>query len=419
LSNRGQVVIFTYYADTLEYIYKEISNDERFSNLTIEAISSSGKVTGKNSDEREEIRKKFFDKKVDVLMSTDVLSEGTNLQTAQFLINYDLHWNPTRMIQRAGRIDRIGSPYKEIFIYNFFPEDELEELLRLVQILQGKIIEIDESVGLDQKILGEKIHPKVFGIMRRIKDGDSTVIDDLEEQVYGGGETFYQPLKEYLKKKAVEELDDIPYGIYSGLKKDKISGIFFYYKYNSDFHFWYLYDVESGAIIKNKTEIINFIECLPNETRVIPDFFEKIYEINKIVLEDIRNTYKELEQRQTVDSPLVELNRDPSAKFVNIMIREIDAEIDDHLSEFPEDRDIEQKWEDIKNKLLSMAYTKRRLSELRKMWKPRKEFNEFADWKKLIDDLNRFLSEKGTFTKEQILPFDEKLLKLVVVDLIS
>ena len=56
-------------------------------------------------------------KEIDILLSTDVLSEGQNLQTAQILINYDLHWNPTRMIQRAGRIDRIGSLYDKIYIY--------------------------------------------------------------------------------------------------------------------------------------------------------------------------------------------------------------------------------------------------------------------------------------------------------------
>ena len=416
LSDKGQIVLFTYYTDTLEYIYKEILSDRRFSDLRIEAISGSGQTTGKTPNKREEVIRRFFDKEVDVLMSTDVLSEGMNLQTAQFLINYDLHWNPTRMIQRAGRIDRIGSPYKEIYVYNFFPEDELEELLRLVQILQGKIIKIDESIGLDQTILGEEIHPKVFGVIRRIKEKDSTILGELEKQVYGGGERFYQPLKEFLREKAIEELEGIPYGVHSGLKKNKISGVFFYYQYGDDFHFWYLYDMNSRMILKNKTEIIDFIECSQNEPRVIPDFFEKIYEINGIILEDIENTYKELEQKQSVDSALVELGRDSSTKFVNKMVREIESEITEYLSEFPEDREIVRQWDKVKGKLLSMAYTKKRLSALRKM---RKQYKNSNNWKKLIGDLDRFLSEKSILVKEPIPPFDEKLLKLVVVDLIS
>ena len=59
------------------------------------------------------------------------VSEGQNLQTAKYLINYDLHWNPTRMIQRAGRIDRIGSSYDEIYIYNFFPKMNLKNFFDL------------------------------------------------------------------------------------------------------------------------------------------------------------------------------------------------------------------------------------------------------------------------------------------------
>ncbi len=138
LSRNGQIVVFTYYADTLEYIAKEIKNDPKFSCLSIEAVSGSGS-TGKTPSQRAQIIDDFAQKKIDIVLSTDVLSEGQNLQSAQYLINYDLHWNPTRMIQRAGRIDRIGSQFNEIFIFNFFPEDELEELLKLVKFSKTRL----------------------------------------------------------------------------------------------------------------------------------------------------------------------------------------------------------------------------------------------------------------------------------------
>ena len=159
LAKKGQVVVFTYYADTLEYLNENLKKDKRFSSCEIASIC--GRVPPKI---REEIVKRFFKKEIQILLSTDVLSEGMNLQSAQIVINYDLHWNPTRMIQRAGRIDRIGSPFDKVYVYNFFPEEELEELLKLVRILQEKIKKIDESVGLDQTILGETVHPKVFGL---------------------------------------------------------------------------------------------------------------------------------------------------------------------------------------------------------------------------------------------------------------
>jgi len=415
LSKHGQIVLFTYYADTLNYIYNEIIKDKRFSKLKIEAISSSG-MTKKNPQQREQIVEKFFKKEIDILMSTDVLSEGQNLQTAKYLINYDLHWNPTRMIQRAGRIDRIGSPYKKIFVYNFFPEDELEELLKLVEILQNKIIGIDKSVGLDQTILGEKIHPKVFGIIRKIKGKDSKVFAELEQDAFGGGEKFYQPLKDFLKKKALDELEKIPYGVYSGLKKGKISGIFFYYKYGNDFHFWYLYDVSTGSIITNKTEIIDFISCKQNKERVIPDFFEKIYEVNKIIVEDIERAYKEIELSQTQDSKLRELSKSRSTKFVKNMIAEIELQIDSYLNEFPDDDSIEKFWDPVKNKLISMPPAPKRLQVLRKIWKQYKKDN---NWKKMIKELNNFLMEKGIFKKTVIEPFDKSKLRLITMDFIS
>ncbi len=414
LSEDGQIVLFTYYADTLNYIYNEIIKDKRFSKLKIGAISSSG-LTSKSPQQREKIVEKFFKKEIDILMSTDVLSEGQNLQTAKYLINYDLHWNPTRMIQRAGRIDRIGSPYKKIFVYNFFPEDELEELLKLVEILQNKIIDIDKSVGLDQTILGEEIHPKVFGIIRKIKGKDPKVFAELEQDVFGGGEKFYQPLKDFLKKKALDELEKIPHGVYSGLKKGKISGIFFYYKYGNDFHFWYLYDVNTGSIITNKTEIIDFISCKPNKERVIPNFFEKIYEVNKIIVEDIERNYNEIFSSQR-DTKIKEYSKSRSTTFIKKIAETIEKEIEIYLEEFPEDDSIQKVWDVCYDKLLKIPLTKKRLQILRKIWR---QYKKDSDWKKMIENLSNFLMKKGTFKKTIVEPFDKSKLRLVTIDFIS
>jgi len=415
LSKDGQIVLFTYYADTLNYIYHEISKDKRFSKLKVEAISGSGE-TSKNPLQREKMVADFTAKKIDILLSTDVLSEGQNLQSAKYLINYDLHWNPTRMIQRAGRIDRIGSQYKKIFVYNFFPEDELEELLKLVEILQNKIISIDKSVGLDQTILGEEIHPKVFGVIRRIKNRDAKVFSELEKDMFGGGEKFYQPLRDFLKNKAAEELEKIPYGVYSGLEKNKVAGIFLYYKYGEDFHFWYLYDLKTKALITNKTGIIDYIACKTNEKRVIPNFFDEIYGVNKTVLEDIERTYKEIELSQTQDSKLKELSKSKSTKFIKAMISDIELELDAYLDEFPEDDSIEKLWDIVRNKLISLPLTKKRLQAIRKI---KKQYKKDQDWKKAIKELNNFLLEKGLFKKAIIEPYDKSKLKLVAIDFIS
>ena len=411
LHKKSPIVVFTYYKDTLNYIYDYISQQKEFEKINVVKISGS-----QSSIERQKIIASFTKGDIDILLSTDVLSEGQNLQTAQILINYDLHWNPTRMIQRAGRIDRIGSKFDKIYIYNFFPEDELETLLKLVSILQNKIIDIDKSVGLDQTVLGEKIHPKVFGIIRKIKEQDPKILDELENDVFGGGELFYQPLKTYLKNKSMSELEELPDGIHSGLSNKGIKGIFFYYKYSDDFHFWYMYDLEGKFLLKNKTEIMRYISCTDKTTRVIPDFFDKVYEINNKIIKDIEETYKDIESKEKTDTQQVQWSKERSTKFLISVVREIEHEIDDYLLDFPEDDILEKEWNQTKEKLLNISLTKKRLQLLRKIWK---QYKRSPNWKKLIKILSDFISDKLVHEKEGLDEFNNKKLKLITLDFIS
>ncbi|MEM5875489.1 MAG: helicase-related protein [Candidatus Aenigmatarchaeota archaeon] len=400
LHKEGPIIIFTYYEDSLNYIYNQLINSEEFKKLELRIEKISGST---NIAEREEIRKEFLNKNIHILISTDVLSEGMNLQAGKIIINYDLHWNPVRMIQRAGRIDRIGSPYDEIFIFNVFPDKELEELLRLVEILQEKIRNIDESIGLDQKILGEKINPKVFGIIRRIVKKDTKVLEELEEDSFGGGELIYQPLREFINKMGIEAIERIPFGIHSGLKKNMLTGIFFYYKYKNEYDFWYLYDLNNKKFIKNKIEIIKHISCSPNEKTVIPDFFNQVYEINKMVIEDIKKTYMEIQQKLLESRP--DTVRDK-------IIREIDIAIEGQDSS-----QILDKLKEIREKLRSISLTKVRKRELRKVWK---EYKKEKNFEKFVEKLQNFVRDIPIKEEKiKLEEFDPKNLKLVVIDFIS
>lgn len=413
LAKDNQVVLFTYYADTLNYIHKEIIGDSRFKKLNVEAISSSGN-THKNPNQREKIIQDFKDKKINILLSTDVLSEGQNLQTAKYLINYDLHWNPTRMIQRAGRIDRIGSPYKKIYIYNFFPEDELESLLKLVQILQTKIIQIDASVGLDQSVLGEEIHPKVFGIIRQIKNKDNSVLNDLEDDLFFGGDLFFEPLKDYIQNKTTAELEKIPCGVYSGLKRN-IDGVFLYYKYGEDSNYWYLYDIKNQKWMTNKGEIIDYIKCKSSEKRIVPkEPFEILETINTQVVEDIESKYREIEQIYQQDSNLKQLSRTKNTMFIKKkLIDPIEKIVFSTIADKQEDNDIIEKWDIIKGKLVQVPLTKKRISELRKI----SQNIDSRNWKKKVNQLLEFTKGKE-INKNYLEPFDRTKLKLITIDFI-
>jgi hypothetical protein len=123
---------------------------------------------------------------IDLLIATDVLSEGLNLQDCNQIINYDLHWNPVRLIQRFGRIDRIGTAHDQIFGFNFLPETELERNLGLREKLSRRIQEIHQTIGEDAAILdpGEQINEEAFYAIYRDgkvdrfeEDGDDEFVD--------------------------------------------------------------------------------------------------------------------------------------------------------------------------------------------------------------------------------------------------
>ncbi|GAF97696.1 unnamed protein product, partial [marine sediment metagenome] len=151
---RGQkVLIFSSFKDTARYVHRVLTGDnsakwrERIGDPNIRRIDSGnhpperGHILGHFAPVANEMEIKPDDE-IDILISTDVLSEGQNLQDCGVIVNYDLTWNPVRLVQRNGRIDRIGSPHETIKIFNMFPEDELERLLHLVERLTTRISQI-------------------------------------------------------------------------------------------------------------------------------------------------------------------------------------------------------------------------------------------------------------------------------------
>lgn len=171
---RHKVLIFSYYTDTIEYLRQKLPD-----HLKINAFDERVAFTsGRTKAQIEDLAKRFSPiskgarpdsgPQIDFLFSTDVLSEGQNLQDCGTLVNFDLHWNPVRMIQRNGRINRLGSTFEQVAIFNMHPDINLEAYLKLVNRLEQKIDRIRYTVGTDQSVLGETANPIEF-------------IDDVEE----------------------------------------------------------------------------------------------------------------------------------------------------------------------------------------------------------------------------------------------
>jgi superfamily II DNA/RNA helicase len=160
-----KVLVFTYFADTLKYLEEKLP-EYLVKGKNIEfALGSKSEIEDyakRFAPQSKRYKLKQGEKEIDFLMATDKLSEGQNLQDCGMIVNYDLHWNPVRMIQRNGRINRLGSLHEEIFIYNFRPTEQLESYLKLVSKLQDKINLIRYTIGSDQSVLDEEPIPQDF-----------------------------------------------------------------------------------------------------------------------------------------------------------------------------------------------------------------------------------------------------------------
>ena len=334
LTLKGQkVLVFSYFKDTTEYVTQELLKDKAW----LQAMRVSGKepiidsITGATpGKQREEKVKRFAplancpdedDRKthqadpIDILICTDVLSEGQNLQDAGVLINYDLHWNPVRMIQRAGRIDRLGTNFNELFIYNCFPEEGLETLLGLVARLQTRIATIDREVGLDASVLGEVISDRSLEEIRRLKEADTdaekaAILEELEQasDLVSLDEMRF-PLLEFMQQMGKEAAEEIPVGIHStrtdGAKK--LDGVFLAFRAR-DRHFWHFYprlnshiSTNPDDLISEKRKIFKWLQCkssdYPNPDNLPPVPFDNA--IFAILEGATRNLLQEVKKRQS------------------------------------------------------------------------------------------------------------------------
>ncbi|MBX3364026.1 MAG: hypothetical protein KF866_04605 [Phycisphaeraceae bacterium] len=316
---RGRkVIIFTSYKDTARYLGRELAAEDWLQTAGrphVRRIDS-----GNHPEERMGIVASFApramegtatptDREIDVLISTDVLSEGQNLQDCGCLINYDLTWNPIRLVQRSGRIDRLRSPHREIEIWNMFPERELEDLLRLLERLTSRIGQIDDLGLLDASVLGEVVHPRTFNALRRVRDADVSVLDEEEARAeLGGPEMLLQQLREMLNREGIDGALDLPDGIHSGLRRDGYDGMFFYFKAprpeGGSRHFWRYIDAASGTITDNRFEIARIIACRADEPRFIGS--QDLFALQDRVIEQILS-----EEASTATKAAVGVANDP------------------------------------------------------------------------------------------------------------
>lgn len=228
-----KIIIFTAFADTARYLYDNVSKyaKEKYGlNTAMVSGSVEGRTTcpkmrgdlntvltcfspiSKNRDLFDSIPKED----IDILIATDCISEGQNLQDCDYLINYDIHWNPVRIIQRFGRIDRIGSRNKFIQLVNFWPDVTLDDYINLKAKVETRMKIVDMTATGDDNLLSDEEKTDLEYRKAQLRKLQDEVVD-IEDMTTGisimdlGLNEFRLDLLEYIKNHP--DIEKAPYGL--------------------------------------------------------------------------------------------------------------------------------------------------------------------------------------------------------------
>lgn len=311
--NQGnkKIIIFTAFADTANYLYDNVSTyvQEKFGlNTAMISGSVEGKTTAKlKSKDLNTVLTCFSpiskdkkllmpndDTEIDFLIATDCISEGQNLQDCDYLINYDIHWNPVRIIQRFGRIDRIGSRNSVIQLVNFWPDVTLDEYINLKAKVETRMKIVDMTATGDDNLLSDEDKIDLEYRKAQLQKLQDEVVD-IEEMSSGisimdlGLNEFRLDLLEYIKNHP--ELDKTPYGLHSvaPASEDAPEGVIYVLKnrYNSvnidnqnRLHpFYMVYISNDGEVICDHLSPKQMLDKMrlicKGKTQPIPELYKK------------------------------------------------------------------------------------------------------------------------------------------------
>ena len=318
--NKRKVLIFSFFADTVEWIFKflkeEINNNldlTEYKGRIAAIIGSDHKRERFNPGmSRESAVNGFAPQSMestnqsdnfDILITTDVLAEGVNLQQCCHIINYDLPWNPMRLVQRHGRVDRIGSRHKEVFLRTIFPTDRLNALLDLEQRILDKLTLAARSIGVASPIEGEKGGRQVFTETREeinqlLKENPALFERGGTISSAQTGEEYRQTLRKALKENR-DRIVNLPWKSGSGMVKGKEQGFFFcatvgekrtYLRFVSSNEKWQ--PKKDKQIVKEIGTCLRLIEAEENTKTILSKQAQKsVYDFWSIAKKDILKSW--------------------------------------------------------------------------------------------------------------------------------
>ena len=267
----GKRLIFTRYIDTAEYLYQNLESED--TDVIYSSNKDKQKMVARFAPKANpEHRQSTDENEINTLIATDVLAEGLNLQDCGMLINYDLHWNPVRLIQRFGRIDRIGSEFEEIHGFNFLPELGIESNLGLQETLRNRIQEIHDTIGEDAAILDntEQINEEAMYAIYEQDNAQLNLFEDSQET----GMSFIEAeeILRQIKRQDPEEyerIENLRDGIRTGIPATT-KGTYILCRLGS-YQQPCLFDEEGQRLTADPAEILKKLECDPKlEGKPVP-----------------------------------------------------------------------------------------------------------------------------------------------------
>ncbi|MEX0909911.1 MAG: helicase-related protein [Candidatus Paceibacterota bacterium] len=175
----NKIIIFTESKETAQYLDKNLS--KHFPNEVLSFTGGSGAPTREKVIENFDAKARFPKNDYRILVATEVLAEGVNLHRSNVVINYDIPWNPTRIMQRVGRINRVDTKFDKIYSYNFFPTVQANDQIKLREAAEMKIRSFIEMLGTDARLLTEGEEVKSHDLYTRLTTKETITGEDQEE----------------------------------------------------------------------------------------------------------------------------------------------------------------------------------------------------------------------------------------------
>lgn len=289
---KRKVMIFSYFEETTswikDYLETVLSNDPELEPYKGKLAVVTGQTQEWDGLSKDEVIDRFTpismeakegtEDKYDLMVCTDVLAEGLNLQQCRNIINYDLPWNPMRLVQRHGRIDRLKSPHPEVFMYSFFPDNRLDDLLQLEQRIRNKIAIASASIGVEVTPIvdgaeSDLIFSDTIEEIQKIYQEDATIFEkggtDGATQT---GEIYRAELRRAIHQKGID-VSSLPNRVGSGLRKSINGGIESGYFFCANIAFRENNEIKSRTLLrfvpKNLSEDSEIITELASCLRII------------------------------------------------------------------------------------------------------------------------------------------------------